>query len=429
MQLAFIPLAVGCAVIALKDGLLCGVFSQPVPRLLRLAIGCWTVALSNAVLAHFCAHSVGNLNRLAVGCIAPFLFAIGAFIACSVEWNPLKKEVLRYSPYLLGILGLYAISVIMECFLSDYSKTNLLGPLPPYRPWIRTMDDSGFRMLCGWFRSPDIAGWWLAVDAACLLLFASTTTSVRMRWTWGSMACLVMCALLLTGRRKMQVAWAIFIGIVILAQLILKPGRDAIRTLGLAGIASFVAWSAVILLSENRFYTEYAASSAMHGRARLIRETLSPILSLADDRTWCGIGLGAMAPGTQHAGLGLKRYSEGGFVRVLVESGILGLGLFALGIGSYVFVIIQKLIFKLNHPDWIAGVVFLGFVVGNVFAFSIGHQAFGDPLVAFTCGVVFGASIAWIRQSPDTVGQMNENGVQQKNGSRIPKMQGPLHHA
>jgi hypothetical protein len=193
----------------------------------------------------------------------------------------------------------------------------------------------------------------------------------------------------------MQLLWIILMSTVAVGFALRKNWPRSLLCLATTAIVFGSACVISEVVMKTTLYSEYTLNAPVHGGPRLVKESLLPIQALWDDITWFGTGLGTMAPGVQHVGLGTYRYSEGGFVRIIVESGIVGSILVTFAIGLYLSCLIRSIYCQTHFDDGSVGFWLAGFAIANLFTFSIGHQVYGDPLISFTCGLVIGYSVKW----------------------------------
>jgi hypothetical protein len=354
----------------------------------------------SATLAIGIVAGIGNGNSIALlllGLVAPGAFAIGASLGRRLQW-PLPTAAIVI-PLLVTTFG---IGHFLEFTVTDYTRFPSLGSLAPKRPWIRTWGADQFRMLSGFFRSPDIAGLWMAVTAMISHGLALSNRKRGNRWLWITLSALALTACVLSGRRKMQLIFVVGSFVMLSLLAMTRRWSQLVQQLLGFGLILVVSAGVSVWITSSDHYAEYAHSSSHAITERFVKETIFPVLQNANEITWLGNGLGSMAPGAQHVGVKWFHYSEGGLVRVMFETGWIGLSLFLIGTASIFWRILTTTI----HNDCSTGQVNLiatSLAVGLFAAFLIGQQSFGDPAIAILCGAVVG--VAGRRSEPVCRGQ------------------------
>ena len=342
-----------------------------------------------------------SLQLLLLAWLGPCVALLGFFwgqVFCNELSIEQRFRVLRW---LTVTLAVFCLATFLESAVTDYASFQWLGPLPPKRPWYRTVDADRFRMLCGLFRSPENAGWFAALllPVACVAFSAPTSHGSR-RWQAvlvGGIACAV-C--LLAGRRKMQVLMVI--AVLLTASLTSFAGfrREAGRYLAVAAASLGLGCGLVALLPQAHLYLGYFSTSPMAAPARTVVSAWEPILAHSAEVSWFGAGVGEMAPGRQHLGGRSLFFTESGLVRVFVETGWLGLIVFLFSVVILLIRCIRPFVDQRRQVESLQDVLQIqisatatSILVANLFCFLIGHQIFGDPFVTFLTGAVLAVAL------------------------------------
>ena len=332
------------------------------------------------------------IGVLLLGWLGPVVGLLG-FLWGSVFLHQLTHEA-RQRVLRLATVGLclFCLGSFIELLADDNHSFSWLGPMPPYRPWYRTIDADRFRMLCGFFRSPENAGWFSAMllPAACLMV---ATKRPSQHWTpilTGTVACAV-C--LLAGRRKMQLM--MLIAVAVAPVLVARAGlRMAARQILItAGLAILLGCAVVACVPKSHLYLGYFSTSPVSAPSRALVSTVEPILAYSDQILWFGRGLGEMAPGRQHFGGSPLFFSEGGMVRVFVETGRLGLIVFLFTVIAILFRCFRQFARirvgragREQDSRTVLAASATSVLCASLFCFVIGHQVFGDPFITFLVG-------------------------------------------
>lgn len=258
----------------------------------------------------------------------------------------------------------------------------------------------------GFLRSTEGAAWHTAA-AISLILVLSVSGVVR--WPKTLVALLIVllvCAGLLTGRRKMLMEVLIFSGLY--ASMLLVFTRRAGRMVLIGAIMA-------ILLGVIGAFT-ISDESSRHGyQLNAYLQRSATVFSEAEDRfaklglgsvSWAlarygffGGGVGVASQGGQHFGGGSERFGgagEGGLGKIVAELGVPGLALVGWIIGAILFYL-RRLVVQVARLDNPIVPFFLGlvsFLAANVPLFIVATQIFGDPFVLLLLGWTFGFVIA-----------------------------------
>jgi hypothetical protein len=384
-----------------RDALLLALMSRGHRGLVRLLLGMIVVSASFARI--WPSASGENLNLLQLGLIAPFSGIVGFFWGALFIDNISSTSRQQIVRRLCLLTGVFCIGTLVELFAAHDHSLMWLGPMPPYRPWYRTIDADRFRMLCGFFRSPETAGWFSAMLMPWICAIATVPSATKdKRWGWPLLSAFAVFAVfvcVLAGRRKMQLTM-LLAALGLVGLLHWSGERNSSRRCLRVVVMSLLAGCLLVAcVPKAELYLGYFSTSPVHAPLRTLESTVIPILSSAEEIPWFGKGLGEMTPGRQHVGGKSLMYSEGGMVRVFVETGWIGLPVFV--------VILLILITRCLAPfrdqpreivescdaDRVLIACATSTVIASVFAFLIGHQVFGDPLVMFATGAALAIAL------------------------------------
>lgn len=266
------------------------------------------------------------------------------------------------------------------------------------------------RAHAGTFRASEIAAWHAAA-AACVFFLATVgrrpslvnilLTLIYIAFALGVGA--------LTGRRKMVMVIAIFVGSYFALTALFQKG--AARTAISAGLAGFAAYAlAGTLTGPDPVATEIMAGNydSYVGRnqtvfndalERFLEMGLSPILWAYERFGLFGAGLGAGSQGAQHFGGGAEAFggaAEGGLGKIVLELGIPGLFIaawFAIAFGRHIWRSMRAVSRSSQRLTPLACAL-LSFLMANVASFTVATQAFGDLFVLLMLGSTLGFLLA-----------------------------------
>ncbi len=256
-----------------------------------------------------------NLKLVLLGWLGPVMLTIGCLIGA--RWAVASKADAVDSAIKLLCLTLtvFLAGHLLELNPAVYETNPAIGPLPPHRPWYRTIGAEQFRMFSGFFRSPDTAGWFAALQVSCAILASLTRDRTRARslvfwklsWFWLGVGAFGGFCCLLSGRRKMQVLLMLCLALGGVLQWIAGKYAPA-RQFWLRGLMVVaLAVGFVSLVPQAEMYLSYFRTSPELAPARLVRETVAPIIGYSSEVSVFGLGLGAMTPGCQHVGGALPK--------------------------------------------------------------------------------------------------------------------------
>ena len=367
------------------------------------------ILISSSIARIWPDPSLQNVKTMQLGLIAPFCGVVGFFWG-GLFFDRVRPETQQSTVRWLGvIIGLFCVGTVFELVASHDHTISWLGPMPPYRPWYRTIGADRFRMLCGFFRSPETAGWFSAMLLPLVGVIAAMTPIPKicpLRWTALGAFAVFVC--LMAGRRKMQLM--MILAAMILSGLLRWSGykTEARQSARVMLLSVCLGCLTVAFVPKAELYLGYFSTSPVKAPMRTLESTLVPIMSTATEISWFGRGLGEMAPGRQHVVGESLMYAEGGLVRVFVETGWIGLAAFV--------VIVLTLISRCLTPFQVdsschrgeqgsADVVMragaTAAILASLFAFLIGHQVFGDPVVMFVTGCTLAVALPCVKRGPE----------------------------
>jgi hypothetical protein len=250
----------------------------------------------------------------------------------------------------------------------------------------------------GLFRASEIAAWH-AATAACFVLLVTLLrkTTVKRLLTAVIFATFLLGLGLLTGRRKIVIEFAVFVGtyFILWAMFEKRVGKLAtIAAIGaavvgyvlLAGLREDVRQQEVDRGSQNyTTYVERSQSVFSEVPSRFVELGLAPVMWAYDSFGLFGAGLGTGTQGAHHFGsVGVKMgAAEGGLGKITLELGIPGLfvmGWLAISLSRHLWRIMRA---ASRHSPRMARLSFglFSFLVANLAAFSVATQAYGDFFV------------------------------------------------
>lgn len=243
----------------------------------------------------------------------------------------------------------------------------------------------------GIMRVGEIAAWHAGTAVMLLIMFATTDRRFRFRLLAGVAGMLLLGAIVLTGRRKMLMAIAIFLAVFVLLLMLYWQKVNKIGTLIVILSVATVVY--VWLQPEQResiYYAERGVSVFGDATTRLARAW--DLLEWGYYRGGMfGLGAGVSAQGAEHFGgalTGVGGVAEAGGGKVVVELGVAGL------------VVIMYLLWRLfrhfheffrlvpAHYEHLAVLLsgITALIIANAATFFVATQVFGDPFVLILMG-------------------------------------------
>jgi hypothetical protein len=261
--------------------------------------------------------------------------------------------------------------------------------------WLRYKPGYIVKLICGFYRSPDVMG----LHAAFVAMFGVVLAMVpawRGRWLWFTFTAWASTCLILSGRRKM-IAMILVFGAVYVWLKLRQGGASALSSIVAASIA--VTGGAYLLMQQvdvREEYVEYAGTTVTGAGERLRSNVVGGVVESAGTTGVFGYGLGTATQGSYYAAThGKRTWQEDGASRVFAEVGWLGAILFAAALvqlGMAAIRVLKHSFGRRDTGDLMFGLV--GIVAACAGSFIVSHQAFsGDPaalmLTSFLLGCFF----------------------------------------
>ena len=252
----------------------------------------------------------------------------------------------------------------------------------------------------GLFRASEIAAWHAATVACFVLLVTLLRRATITRLlTAVIFAALVLGVGILTGRRKVVIEFAAFVGTYLILWVVLEKrvGKLAIIAVTGAALAGYALLASELTeesrlqnleLSKFSLYVERSQGAFRDVPSRFVELGIAPVMWAYDGFGLFGAGLGTGTQGTQHFGAeaGVGGAAEGGLGKIALELGIPGLfimGWLAILLVRHLWRIMQT---ASRHSLGMARLSFglFSFLVANVAAFSVATQVYGDFFILLT---------------------------------------------
>ena len=248
--------------------------------------------------------------------------------------------------------------------------------------WIRHMPGVLVRLISGFYRSPDMAGFHAAhVGIFSFILAAPRRSGDTPKLQWIAVMMLALFCLFLTGRRKMFGLPAVFF----LAWLVVTRLRKGKQSgLGSAylilGVTMFVAVTIgfTLFISNDVSYEDhgiYLATTVMDTAPKLFDSVQSVVGTVAQSGV-LGSGLGVATQGNKYAGLEHTRaWQEDGTSRLFKELGVPGVLLFFIAVTLILNEAGRSLRFALPSAERdLLRTVGLAIFAANAAGYVISHQ-------------------------------------------------------
>jgi hypothetical protein len=245
---------------------------------------------------------------------------------------------------------------------------------------------SGYvRMISGFHRSPEVMGW----QAAVMVIISLFLLTRRPQWLplWLGLAGWGVFCVLLSGRRKMLIMIIVFV----IVQILMSRGWHR-QWLLVVILVACVVFLPILGTFVDDDYLRTADSARYSTSERLWMQLVEGPLWLVNIVGPFGYGAGTRTQGSQHLNLAIDApLMEGGIEKILVELGIFGtLAFLSLA------VVLMRCAWRcyrqtrLPTSDKVALGGLIAFLVGNLAAFTVAFQIFGDPLVLTLVGFAAG---------------------------------------
>jgi hypothetical protein len=389
LLLAFMPIYLTMFVQLLSGRRALHAVRQYYPQLIAPAVLC-LVALACSTAQTL---SYGAL-ALPVAMLGDFSYA-GGIPALLMGFFYFRQSLAGLDRILIGFAALVAVMLIgvpLE-YLDVKLSVPVLGLINSTEEWRRyyqTTSGTGFvRMISGFHRSPEVMGW----QAAVMVIISLFLLSRRPRFLplWVGMAVWGVVCVLLSGRRKMLIMIFVFTIVFIL----LSKGWYRQWFLVVLLIACVVFVPIVGLFVEDE-YLRTAESIREASGDRLRSQFLEGPLWLISVVGLVGYGVGTRTQGSQHLLSNINApLMEGGFEKILVELGILGTVAFlclAVTLMRCAWRCYRQTRLPASDKVVLGGLI--AFLTGNLAAFTVAFQIFGDPLVLTLVGFAGGVLLS-----------------------------------
>ena len=288
-----------------------------------------------------------------------------------------------------------AIPVALTVYLSFYFQDNLdvlksIGrlsghPLLIYDQGALLYSNSGL------MRVGEIAAWHAGTAVMLLIMFGARDRRMSFRIIVGLVAVLLIGAIVLTGRRKMIMAIAIFFAVFLFLLMVYWRGTNKIGAL--IAILSIGAAVYIWLQPEEGASTLYAARSVtvFQDATDRLNQAWDLLRSGYQRGGMFGLGAGISAQGSQYFGGGTAiagGAAEAGGGKVMVELGVIGLLVIAYLLWRLACHFDK--FFRLVPADdeylsvMLAGITAI--IIANASTFLVATQVFGDAFVLILIG-------------------------------------------
>lgn len=353
----------------------------------------------------------------------------GAVVSLSLYQNGVLLAGLGFASYAAPLLGialgvalafelkllkrLLQVYVIVNCIaltgtVAEWLEWDwpALGGLKDFE-WIRHMPGVIVRLISGFFRSPDIAGFHAAnamMVSVILLLNRGDQPGLRRRINplWLSTAIWSVLPLLLCGRRKMLIMPVIFI-MAYLLYIQIAARRNVMQVIGYVTLIVAIAAVPLVIYRDEEGLEDhqaYYATTLSDVAPRLKQNVAMGVVGTVRQSGLMGSGLGVATQGAQHFAIEERRnvWQEDGISRLFKELGIPGVILVSIGIWILLNNIRKQVRRQSLLPLIELQALFFALVTANLASFIASHQHFsGDPanaLWVLVCAGVFIGSLA-----------------------------------
>lgn len=325
--------------------------------------------------------------------------AIVSFVSYSNGWILVVIGALSYLGPLLGLLigaafadrtqdvyrfmKLYVLinALVLVGSVAEHYGWNWpgLGGLIGFE-WIRHMPGVLVRMVSGFFRSPDIAGFHAAhVVIFSLVLAVPQSRTATARPHWLPPGLLGLFALFLAGRRKMFSIPVIFL-IVWLVIDLLRRQKGSKNLLLFAGTAMVIVGAGAFYFVEDDSDLEhhqiYMSTTVFDILPKLYEHSFQGSVVTVNQSGIMGSGLGVATQGAQYSGADrVKAWQEDGVSRLFKELGVIGVILLIMAASQFVKEFRRA--FRMPIRDT-ARVILqnagIAIFIANIACFAVSHQ-------------------------------------------------------
>lgn len=230
------------------------------------------------------------------------------------------------------LMQLYVVmnSLVLTGSFAEHQGLDLpgLGGLLGHE-WIRHMPGVLVRMVSGFFRSPDIAGFHAAhVVIFSILLAVSRGKGKNINPQWLVFALWGLAALFLAGRRKMFSITVVFLIVWVLTDYLRKQQGSKNLLLFVGVVLVLIGGGGVFLMageSNLEHHQIYLATTVYDVAPNLYDHAFSDSIETINQSGILGSGLGYVTQGSQYAGVDrTQAWQEDGVSRLFKELGIVG---------------------------------------------------------------------------------------------------------
>jgi hypothetical protein len=377
-------------------------FWRTFPRLKQAAVLLFIALVPGAVMSLLLYRNGWIL--VAIGGVSYLGPLAGAFIGVCLANNP--GHVYRFMKIFVILNSVVLVGGIAEW--SQWGWPGLGGLLG--HDWIRHMPGVLVRLVSGFYRSPDIAGFHAAhvVIFSCLLVLP-TRKGGGIKPLWFFSALWGLFALILTGRRKMFALPVAFLIVWAIVE-VTRRQRNTKSQLLFIGVsyALFAAGAFYLIQGDDELadHQIYLATTIFDVAPNLYNHAFQGSITTLSQSGVLGSGLGIATQGAQYSGVSRsKAWQEDGVSRIFKELGLVGAVFLAIAILMIFRELRRALRFRMQ---WSArnslqngGVAI---AAANLACFVMSHQHIsGDPangiLPLLFFGGVWGHVVAEQRQA------------------------------
>lgn len=246
--------------------------------------------------------------------------------------------------------------------------------------WIRHMPGVLVRLISGFFRSPDIAGFHAAhVVIFSILLAVSRGKGKNIHPQWLGFGVWALAALFLTGRRKMFSIPVVFLIVWVLTDYLRKQ-RGSKNLLLFVGLVLVLIGGGGFFLVEGESNLEdhqiYLATTIYEVAPSLYNHAFSGSITTINQSGILGSGIGYVTQGSQYAGVDrTKAWQEDGVSRLFKELGVIGVIFLVMAGSQFVMELLRAFRFQLMDSTRVllqnGGIAIF---VANLACFVVSHQ-------------------------------------------------------
>ena len=368
---------------------------------LRNAVTCLFVGLFPGVLVSSFAYA-GGYRVAIIGFASYTLPILGMSVGFHLPRRP--EDVWRLLRFYCVINAIVLTGTIFEFY--EFDKLFDMPGLGGIKmDWLRYEPGYIVKLMCGFYRSPDVMG----LHAANITMFGallSLRPNSRYRWLWISLMTFAGYCLMLSGRRKM-IGMIVVFAVIYLGLRFRQYGASRL----LPAFAALIAIGVVVVAAMSggdgtSDYVNYAGTTLTKGGDRLNDNVIEGTLWTMEQSGILGSGLGTVTQGRYYADADVtaRTWQEDGVSRVFAEMGIFGAVFCIAAIqfflkGCY---IAYKMV-PTNHRVRELQIGMIAAVLATGASFIVSHQAFsGDPcallFVSLMAGIMLSGPIQVIRE-------------------------------